>query len=143
MRTSSFSFRSVAIVVTTIVAACSASNDASPVGNVTTAITGVTHDTAGFMVSIKITNGDTGTIAYGPYCPGQLEVMANGNWAPIDSAAVCRASATTVDAGKSREFSLSSQPLSSGDHIRFTTNWFWFNGAPTTEQSTSSIAIVP
>jgi hypothetical protein len=143
MRTSRRYLHLFTLAGAAMVSACGSTVEGSSTGSVIPEIVGVARGPVGYVVSIKLTNADTGTIAYGPDCPGQLEILRQGRWVPSDSTASCRNSATTVDAGKSRLIELSSQPLASGDRVRFTASWIWFNGQPTTQRSISSVTQVP
>jgi hypothetical protein len=121
--------RMLPIVLAVGVVACASEmpTSAAPSGPVTT-ITSVARTSDGYALTVRVTNADTGAIAYANNCPGRIEWNTGRDWVSVEDSSICRSTAKAIDPGSSLTF-IVDQPLSArGSDVRYVFGWFWLNG---------------
>lgn len=125
-----------------LLAGCSSDLAAPTTSGPTTAITAIKSTIEGYVLTVKVTNSDTGEIMYGYPCSGRLERRAESAWHPIFHEGICRGVGRSLAVGQSLTFDVGEPSLDAGSRARYVFEWTWMNGGDGTINESLSAPVV-
>lgn len=134
----------LATVATASIAACNSGLLMAPGAGVDVEIVGVSRDSVGYTVSLRVTNRDTAVVGYFPHgCLSGVQTRSNGgDWAALPSAGACGGVDYALVQLQSVTFPIERQLLAAGNEVRVVFGWHYLHQPRDTGSTTTAPAAV-